>query len=74
MNVPGLPNLPAPSPNMVENWRMTGYHTDNSWRYEPSKYEAINRNVVNFEPINMNLPETPILHRTFYPYDEDRRF
>ena len=44
MHVPGLPNLPAPSPDMVENWRRTGNHLDDSWRnqfFQPPKIEIL---------------------------------
>ena len=67
MNVPGLPNLPAPSPNMRDNWRNTGNHLDNSWRYqvyEPPPIEPI-------RPINPILPLRDEID--MYPYrDLDR--
>ena len=31
-----------PSRDMVDNWRNTGSHTNNSWRYEQKPSEPIN--------------------------------
>lgn len=67
MHVPGLPNLPAPSPDMVDNWRHTGSFTDNSWRwdthYKPPKIELI-----KIEPIKPVLPEIKPLN--LFPRDK----
>jgi hypothetical protein len=35
MNIPGMPNMPAPNPRMQENWSKTGHFNDDSWRWPP---------------------------------------
>ena len=61
MNVPGFPNLPAPSPDMWDNYCHTGSYMDNSWRYEA--YEP--RRIEPIEPIPI-LPITPR-----WPFQDD---
>gem|GEM_PF-6482084 len=57
MNVPGLPNLPAPSPNMWDNYMHTGNYRDNDWRhgmYQPPRIEPIEP--ISIRPITSIFP------------------
>ncbi len=65
--------MPMPSMRMIDNWRNTGCHTDESWRFqqfETFKIEPLKIEPLKIEPIKIE----PIRMEPFSPWRSDRNW